>query len=185
MSKPSLVIVLVEDEHHEMLIRRYLTRLELDPHKIRLRRSPAGKGSAEAWVRDAFVQEVEIYRNRRARADTQLMVMVDADNHTVQFRLNQLDDALRNAQKEPVGQDDQIARLVPRRNIETWILCLNDEVVDEETDYSQEHRDWKTLIISGSETMFNWTRQIQPPDSCIDSLRRGVEGLRQLANGTG
>jgi hypothetical protein len=33
---------------------------------------------------------------------------------------------------------EQIARLVPKPNIETWILCLNGQAVDEDTDLQKE-----------------------------------------------
>ena len=31
-------------------------------------------------------------------------------------------------------EHEQIARLVPKRNVETWILCLNGQAADEDTD---------------------------------------------------
>ncbi len=46
MSRPSLVIVIVEDEHHEMLIRRYLKKQGMGSHQVTYVRSPSGEGSA-------------------------------------------------------------------------------------------------------------------------------------------
>jgi len=54
----------------------------------------------------------------------------------------------------PLKQDESVARLVPKRNIETWTLCLNAGTVDEETDYTPAHY--------------------------IDSLRLGIKELKQL-----
>src|ERR1700719_3585712 len=124
MSKPSFVIVIVEDEHHEMLVRRYLKKGGMGSHQVTYVRSPSGQGSAEQWVRTRFVKEVAAYRNRQARAETALVLIIDADIHTVQGRLAQLNRALREGGIQAIANGEQIARLVPKRNVETWVLCL-------------------------------------------------------------
>ncbi|MFZ3266636.1 MAG: hypothetical protein WA172_21715 [Terriglobales bacterium] len=134
MSEPSLVIVLLEDEHHKRFVYKYLNNRGLKPHAIRILTSPAGAGSAENWVRRTFVNEVTNYRRRRVKAATALILVIDTDIHAVQDRLTQLDQALKDGRREPVDVErDQIARLVPKRNVEAWILCLNARVVDEKT----------------------------------------------------
>jgi hypothetical protein len=180
VSKPSIVIVVVEDDRHEMLVRRYLKKRGLVEREIRIRRSPSGEGSAENWVRKTFAIEVSSYRGRHAQ--TALIVVVDADTVTVQHRLKQLDQALRDSGKETVDPGrERIARLVPKRNVETWILCLNGHEVDEERNCKKEHYDWNDLIPLGAETLFQWTRsKAEPPDHCIDSLRNGVKELKRL-----
>jgi hypothetical protein len=182
MSNPSLVIVLVEDERHRMLIRRYLVECKLKEHAIRIHQSPSGRGSAEAWVLKEFVRETDACRNRQKRARTALVVMIDADNHTVPDRFNQLDQVLREQGKPTVGEGEGIARLVPRRNVETWILCLNNEQdVDEDTDYKWQRRTWHQLIPPAAEMLCHWTQpNAQPPDRCVDSLRIGVRELKPL-----
>ena len=126
MSKPSRVIVLLEDDHHKMLIYRYLKKHGLG-HEIRIALPPPGRGSAESWVRNRFDKEVSAYRLRQRgrNAKTALIVVIDADAHSVQDRWKQLDQALKDAGKPPVDiEHEKIARVVPKRNIETWILCL-------------------------------------------------------------
>lgn len=83
MPNPSELILIIEDERQEMLFRRYLRRRGMEPHQIRIERSPSGGGSAEHWVRTRFAKEVSAYRNRNARATTALIVVIDADTHTV------------------------------------------------------------------------------------------------------
>jgi hypothetical protein len=73
LSKPSLLIVVLEDDHHERVIYRYLKECEFKPHEIRIIRSPAGEGSAENWVKKRFAQEVGAYRVRQAKAETGLI----------------------------------------------------------------------------------------------------------------
>ena len=181
MSNPSLVVVLAEDEHHEMLIRRYLRRCRFKVNEMRIRRSPSSRGSAESWVRKEFVKEVGAYRDRQAHARTALIVIIDADTRTVQYRLSQFDRALTEREEETLGGTEQIARLVPKRNVETWILCLNGRTVDEDTDYKRRTSDWSELIPPAARTLREWTQSAsQPPNHCVGSLRTGVQELKRL-----
>ena len=182
MGRPSQVIVLVEDNRHQQFVLRYLRRCGLEQHMMRFVSCPAGAGSGERWVREQFAVEVEVCRRRCARAETALIVLIDADNLLVQERLAQLDRNLDEAQADRVRQDtERIARLVPKRNIETWILCLNGFPVDEETDYKRTHKDWTILIRSGTEILYDWTRpNAQLPASSISSLLLGVAELKRL-----
>ena len=181
MIKPSLVIVLAEDEHHRMLIYRYLRGCHFKRNEMRIQQFPSGQGSAEGWVRKEFVKETNVYRSRQARARTALIVMIDADALTVQDRLNQLDQALTNSGKQTIGDTEQIARLVPKRNVETWILCLHEQPVNEDSNYKSTRNDWNELIPSAAETLCQWTRSnAEPPDHCVSSLRTGVRELKRL-----
>jgi hypothetical protein len=146
---------------------------------IRIVLSPSGQGSAEAWVRKTFAKEVSAFRSRHAQ--TKLIVVIDADTGSVQDRLRQLDQTLRENGKEPVdATTEQIARLIPKRNIETWVLCLNGHAVDEETNYKKTRNDWNELIPQAAETLLDWTRSGEPPNHCVDSLRNGVRELKRL-----
>jgi len=182
MNNLSQVIALVEDEHHEMLIRRYLKRCGLNKHQMRMRRCPSGRGAAESWVRKQFPEEIKQYRRRQAKALTGLVVMIDADAHTVRERLGHLEQALTASSQEPVGKYERVARLVPRRNVETWILCLTDRYnLDEEADYTQEINDWHESLLAAAETLSKWTQsKTEPPPHCVNSLRNGVEEQRRL-----
>jgi hypothetical protein len=182
MSNPSWVIALVEDERHNMLIYRYLINCGLKRHAITVKKSPSGWASAENWVRREFVRETTEYRRRQARARTALIVIIDADIYTVQDRLNQLDEALKESGKQTVGRSEQIARLVPKRNVETWILCLcNEEPVSEEEDYKNRRNDWNELIPPAARTLCQRTRSsTAPPNHCVSSLRIGVRELKRL-----
>jgi hypothetical protein len=182
MSKPSLVIVVVEDDHHRMLIYRYLLYSGMKAHEIRVHRSPSGHGSADNWARKRFVEETKEYRRRQARARSALVVMIDADSSTVQHRFHQLDQALTQNGMPIVADGDKIARLVPKRNVETWILWLNETAVDEESDYKAIRSDWSQLIPAASEKLCTWVRsQAELPNTCIDSLRTGVRELERLS----
>ena len=185
MSNPSLAIVVAEDDRHKMLAYRYLKKRGLSP---RIEVSPSGRGSAENWVRKRFAKEVSVYRRRHAQ--TALIVMIDADTGTVEDRLRQLAEALREAGEPPIDtKTERIARMVPKRNVETWILCLNGHAVNEEDDYTLRpnwsrwvhHADWSKWIPPGVETLVDWTQsKDEPPNHCVDSLRSCINELRRL-----
>jgi len=181
MSRPSQVIVVAEDNHQQMLLYRYLIKRGLQRHQITIKVSPSGKGSAESWVRRRYVVEVRAYRNRQARASSALIVVVDADRNTLHQRLAQLNHELSGENGSPVSEEEQVARLVPKRNIETWILSLNRHAVDEETDYKRTRDDWEDLIPPAANTLAQWTRQQpEPTNNVIPSLQNGIGEPRRL-----
>lgn len=182
MSRPSLVIVLVEDNRHQQFIRCYLRRVGLSAHAMRFLKSPSGRGSAEQWVRESFATEVRAYRARQARAETHFILLIDADNKTVKNRLAQLDQALKSEGVEPINsRAEQIARLIPKRNVETWILVLNGFAVDERTDYKSTNYGWDKLVPKSADTLYDWVRpNAHLPAGCIPSLRVGVRELKRL-----
>jgi hypothetical protein len=82
---------------------------------------------------------------------------------------------------QPIEHDEQIARLTPKRNVETWILCLNGHAVDEGADYKGTRDDWNDLIPQASGTLFQWTRpNFVLPGHCVDSLSVGIQELSRL-----
>lgn len=177
------MIVLVEDQRHEMLVRRYLGERGVGQHEVRTVQFPAGKGSAEQWIRTQFAKEVSAYRHRRhgRRANTALIVMVDADNLTVEQRKTQLDHALEEAEVPLLGPNEAVARLIPKRNVETWILCLHGREVEEQSDYKGTRHDWNELIPRASVVLYQWTRpNAVAPSYCVNSLTRGIEELQRL-----
>jgi hypothetical protein len=181
MARPSLVIVLVEDKRQQQLIFRYLRRIGLEIHAMRFLLPSAGSG--EQWVRERLSKELREYRRRSARAETKLIAVIDADKSTVQERLAQLDHKLQEDGVELIRMGtEQVARLVPKRNIETWILCLNGHAVEEgEEDYKRTRNDWDSLIQPAANTLNEWSRaNARIPDHCVPSLRHGVGELRRL-----
>ncbi len=179
MSKPSEFVVLAEDERHQRLVRRYLQRLYKSP-AIRNRELPSSRGCGEQWVRERYVAEVKDYRRRSAHAKTVLIVAIDADNHDVDWRARQLRESLKQADLRQREKSEAIVHLIPKRNVETWILCLNDKSVDESTDYSQ-HKGIDGLIPSAAGTLFIWSRpNAILPMSCVPSLSTAIPEIRRM-----
>ncbi len=179
MSSPALVIVLVEDRLQQTFVRRYLGRLgDRRVRDIRFVPLPGSRGCGEQYVRERYAAEVRACRLRAAR--TALVVAIDADTVPAERRTEQLRQALDDA-RQPVRADGEpIAHLIPKRNIETWILCLNGNDVDEETDYSGEHG-IDQEVTTAAETFYNWSRtNVTPPPHCVTSLRTAIPEVRRL-----
>jgi hypothetical protein len=96
--------------------------------------------------------------------------------------LVQLEEVLTGSGAPRIQSGEQIARLVPKRNLESWVLCLLGQPVDEATDYKGIRDEWSELIPQASDALFEWTRPNRRlPDHCIDSIRRGVDESKHLA----
>lgn len=180
MSKPSLAVVLAEDDRHQRLVRHYLYRLGYQPHDIRFRPLPGGRGCGEQWVREGYAAEVKNYRTRCARAKTALIVAIDADTGDVDRRLRQLREALDHSGADARADGEVIVHLIPKRNVETWILCLSGRQVDEVTDYRHDG-DADRLIPTAAVTFFGWSRMnATPPAHCVPSLTAAIIEVRRL-----
>lgn len=186
MSSPSWVYVLVEDQRQKQLIYRYLAIVGINLRQVTIEVSPSGQGSAEQWVRENFARQARKCRARNVRAATGMFVMLDADTTTVQERREILDEALVSAGQSPIDENrDPIARLIPKRNVETWILYLGlrgvaSPPLEEEQDYkrSKTPEEWSTLIPLAAETLFAWTGQTATlPENLLDSLRHGIREI--------
>lgn len=180
MSKPSQVIVLAEDERHQRLVRQYLYRLGRHGHEIRFEPLPGGRRCGEQWVRDKYPKAVRSYRGRSARAGTALIVAIDADTGDVDRRLRQFREALEQAGLATRSEGEAIVHLIPKRTVETWVLCLSGRQVDEDTDYSRDGG-IDELIKPAAITFFDWSRpNAAPPGHCVPSLLAAIPEVRRL-----
>lgn len=184
MSKPTTVIVLCEDDTTSILLRSHLKRHGVI-HGIRVNVTMSGSGFD--WVLRNYPDEVNAYRISKARKDTWLIVAIDADEGTVASRLGQLDARLKQSEdmrvREMRLQGEKVARLVPRRNIETWILVLTGTQAAEEENYKYRNskEEWQDLAQSAGVALFDWSRtNFELPPHCIPSIRYAVSELRRL-----
>jgi hypothetical protein len=187
MSKPTAVIVLCEDNRTFSFTRSYLKRCGIN-RDVRPVISPRGRGCGFDFVVKSFAAQVNAYKLANARKHTWLFAIVDADTGTVSQRIEQMNTELKNAQEQRVKaiqiENERIARLVPRRNIETWILALNSTMVNETDDYKdtiQSDGKWSVLIPTAAETLFALTRpNAQGSQNLIASLRHAADELRRV-----
>jgi hypothetical protein len=166
------IVILCEDFRQGNFAWHYLKRDGHSYRKLRLQVSPGGQGSGEQYVREQYRKEVGLYRNRSTRRTTALVVMIDADTNTTAYRERQL-----ATQAKRKGAE-KIAHLIPKRHIETWILCLTGETVEETTDYKST-KDTDGKIKQAAENFFDWSRDgYSVPARCVASLQNGLKEIR-------
>ena len=180
MSRISQVVVLAEDRRHQRFVRYYLKRLYGAIPTTRFVDLPSGRGSGEQWVRDHYALEVQAFRSRSTRASTALIVLIDSDRGEIDGRVRQLRDALFQAHFQPRADPEKIVHLIPKRNLETWVLCLGGRAVDEQDDYSREEG-IDAEIPAAARTFFEWSRlRSSVPAHCVPSLRAAFPEARRL-----
>jgi hypothetical protein len=167
------VLVLAEDKCQQNFAYHYLRSLGVDTRRIRKLSLPLG-GSGEQYVRGRYPEQVGFCRQRDHR---NLVVAVDADLETVETRKRQLDDRLQESGLEPRSAGEKIAILVPRRNIETWIVALRGGLVNEERDYKTPRG--CDNAAQAAQAFFARTRP-RTPNLPLDSLRKAVPEIRRI-----
>jgi hypothetical protein len=186
MSNPAQVTILAEDRRQSRLVRAYLRRRLPDLPQRNVKDAPmaGGAGSGAQWVTNRYAIEIRAYCARQAHK--WLIVVIDADSKSIQDRLLELHRRLEEADdrrlREFRVETEKIARLVPKWSVETWILNLNGEIVEEGLSYKREHRRWDELIQSASSELSDWARaKGKPPVRCTPSLVHGIQELRRLS----
>jgi hypothetical protein len=157
------VTLLCEDKQHEVFFRRYLKGVGYTDRDVRSEPYPKGRGAAEQYVRSQYPRQVRALR--QFGHQVALVVITDADRVTATERLRQLDATLQgHAPSQPRREDERIAVLIPRRNIETWIHWLLGDAVNEDMEYPR---------LTGRES------ECQP---AVDRLVQLVESGAELPN---
>jgi hypothetical protein len=173
------IIVLAEDLRQGNLVRHYLVRCGHHGRSIVLRLAPRGRGSGEQYVRERYPIEVAYYRQRSHFRKAALSVVLDADVGSVEEHERELAAALTAANASRREDDETICVLIPKRNVETWILCLFGEVVSEVENYKgRAGIDGMIRLAAGR--LYEWSRDgAAVPDSCVPSLRKGLGEVRR------
>lgn len=137
MSKrSSQIVILCEDTQQESFIRRFLKKAhKVESNLLRVRKNPGGKGSGEQFVRNNYPNELTALRRRQHRASTTLIVAIDADTSDTRKIKETLNAACSDAGIKPGSANDNVAFVIPKRNIETWINWLNGTEVNEQKAY--------------------------------------------------
>jgi hypothetical protein len=172
--------VLAEDRRQQTFARRYLEQINYFPRQIQLEPLPGNRGSGEQWVRMRYAKNVEAYRSRAARAETALVVVIDADTGPMSRRIEQLHEIITEAGFYALRANEKIIHLIPKRNIETWILCLNGHNVNE-TDDHRHADDIESQIKPAVVEFFKWSRpHAVAPNQCVPSLSAGIDEVRKI-----
>jgi hypothetical protein len=117
-----------------------------------------------------------VYEVRRRSENVALIVVIDADTHEVSKRRLQLEEQLPS----PREAHERIVHFIPKRHIETWILCLDGEVVDEVRNHRKDHG-IEDRIGPAARVFFDWTRPNAPvPSHYIPSLYAAIPEAQRL-----
>jgi len=148
-SRATLITLLCEDKRHEQFARRFLMERGVSGRRIRSRIAPPGVGDAKNWVRERYPEELHAYRERANAINNILIVLTDADHETVEKRRETLRQVCRDAEVDTLKVGDRIVLALPKWAIETWILALAGEKLDETERIQPAHkqraeREWRT-----------------------------------------
>lgn len=174
------IVILCEDLQQQVFAYHFLKKrgFNLDPKNVTIRTSPKGKGSGEQLVIKRYAAEVKAYRSKNYRSGM-LVVLIDADNGTVENRLQQLNNALIEDSQEPRQPNERIAIFVPKRNIETWVHYLQGETVNE-TDAYTKFRENEAICKPGVEQLAAQCSQGNLDENAPPSLQAACGELQRL-----
>jgi hypothetical protein len=178
-NRVSQFILLCEDEAQERLTKAYLKKCGLasqSPYVKSLVASREQRGGNDGWVLDRFPKELKACRQRhKAKANTLLIVLIDADNHSVEDRRRQLYDRVVSSGLDEFGASEPAVILIPKRHIETWICALVGNTVTEEEDCKPWEKPDKEIIRLAAQTLFDWSRpNATPGKTCVPSLQTAL-----------
>ena len=180
----SETILLCEDSPQERLVKAFLKKCGREttaPQFLSRVASRLKPGGNDRHVLQEFPAELQRCRNRTAR--TQLIVVIDADSVSVEERRRELDRQLRDAGHELLDHEDERAIvLIPRRHIETWLVCLLGESPTEEEDCKKHIRDpGPEHYRPAGGTLREWSRENAPAaPTCVPSLQISFPEWRKL-----
>ena len=134
MSNPTDITILCEDRQQASFVRRFLMKRGSWTHRdLVFNVAPEAGGSAEQWVREQFPAELRAYRSSHKRYA--LIVVIDADRREVLDRIKDFDNVCEKHDIAKKRLDERVLFVVPKRNIETWLLYLSGQDVDEDKEY--------------------------------------------------
>ena len=183
MSRQVQIVLLCEDQQHEVFLRRFLSSVGWETRGMRVVKAPGGQGSAEQFVRQQFPGELRAQRSRPV--SQALVAMIDGDTHGVEGRLEQLNEACRASGVDVRGQGERVAVFSPTWRIETWFAYLSGATVDEtKSDYPRLTRERECQPHVDALTEMCRAGTLRPPSppslerACVEYRVRLVEGTR-------
>lgn len=178
------VVVLCEDETHFNFVRHFLLRKGVVSRSEQIIERIARPGCGEQFVRLNLPLELDACRKQnRKGAFALLIVVTDADTHSVDEREQQLKDACSisklTAQEGYIKPNEPVIVFIPRRNIETWLKLLDGQSVDETTNYKQ-HGAKTQRCKPQAIVLFNHCQQQTAPPHAVASLNAACGEYRRI-----
>ena len=164
------VTILCEDIDQERFIRQYLICRGLDDRKIKDFGNPKGRviENNNASIVKYYPALMKSYRRTRKYRNIAVVVMIDADEDSLDDRMRSLnialDETAGNLNRDPRLRDEKVAIFVPARNIETWFYYINNNMEGQECN---ENTDYKNDKMSAAE-------RIELAESAAKKLAREI-----------
>ncbi len=125
------IIILCEDQTHNTFARAFLKRRNFNARQMRTLPIPGRTGgSGESSVRRSFPNQLKAIRKR---SNAMLIVIVDADTYEVAERKRQFRQECEQCGVSWREDEDHVVLVVPKRNIESWLVYLDGGESDEES----------------------------------------------------
>ncbi|MDJ0553289.1 MAG: hypothetical protein QNJ68_02375 [Microcoleaceae cyanobacterium MO_207.B10] len=166
------VTILCEDIDQERFIRKYLIVRGFSDRDIRLFQNPKGLKvtNNNASILTDYPKILKSYKSRKNYQDIAVVVMIDADDKTVDERIRSLNMAVNKEEgernKDMRLPNEKIAIFVPARNIETWFSYINgNQDCNEQDDYKN-----KTLNTTERITLAEASAKKLASDICLQGL---------------
>ena len=143
------VTILCEDIDQERFIREYLICCGLDNSKIIDFDNPKGRviKNNNASIVKYYPALMKSYRRTRKYKNIAVVVMIDADEDSLDDRMRSLnialDETAGNLNRDPRLRDEKVAIFVPARNIETWFYYINSDLSGHECNEITDYKDKK------------------------------------------
>ncbi len=136
------ITILCEDIAHHRFIREYLICQGVDKRDILDFGNVKSRNNAS--VLRHYPDLVRECRKKKNYQNIALVVMLDADGKSVEYRLRafdmKLDPEKARVNQKTRGDNERIAIFIPARNIETWIhYSLGDMDCNENDDYKKHY----------------------------------------------
>jgi hypothetical protein len=187
------VTILCEDIDQERFIRQYLICRGLDEHKIKDFGNPKGRviENNNASIVKYYPALMKSYRRTRKYRNIAVVVMIDADEDSLDDRMRSLnialDETAGNLNRDPRLRDEKVAIFVPARNIETWFYYINNNMEGQEcneiTKYKDDNMSAKERIELAKSAAQKLAREICPQGVdriTLPSLRYACTELQRL-----
>ena len=136
MTRRVQMVLVCEDKQHHVFARRLIKKMNWNVSQLRIEVAPAGSGAADQFVRVRYPREL-----KELRQGVVLLLMLDGDAKGLTGRIQELDDARKEAGLAAPNRD-RVFVFVPTWNIETWLEYLDGNTVDEtRSDYPRLKRE--------------------------------------------
>ena len=134
--KSPRVDILAEDNRLVSFCLKIVMKLGIQTERKKISVEPVPQaGAGYTWLFREYPSLVQKHRTRASKNSVALVVGVDADKKSPEERAQELDQKLEEAKLEKRKADEAIVLVIPKRNIETWIMYFGGTKVDETTDY--------------------------------------------------